>query len=99
MERRCYKCKQPGGKGKRELRPYGPNGSDVCAGCVFGTDEKGPNEKLIEEARKQLGKQMAMVGDEIAVIDPTEQVGPRAPTTEEKKRFKKLRIKKPFGPS
>lgn len=37
MKRICHYCKQPGEeKGPRELRPYGPNGTDVCAECVLG---------------------------------------------------------------
>jgi hypothetical protein len=96
-ERHCCKCKQPGGKGSRELRPYGPNGADLCAGCVFGENGKKPNKELLSQIEKQFDKQMAMVGDSVAVIDPTEQAGPRPPTTEEQKRLK--RRGKPGVPS
>lgn len=87
MKRHCYKCKQPGGGGKRELRPYGPNGADVCAGCVFGNDESGPDQALLEQAKKQLAKQVAMAGSRVLVLGAGEQAGPRAPTAEEKNLF------------
>lgn len=70
MIRRCYHCGQPGGDGPRELRPYGPNGSDVCAGCVFGKDA--PPERK-EMATAALSRQLAVAGP--LIIDP--QVGPR----------------------
>lgn len=44
-ERYCMHCLQRGGARKRELRPYGPGGRDVCAGCVFD----GPPERMAEE--------------------------------------------------
>lgn len=77
--RTCYKCHQPEGIGKRELRPYGPEGADVCAGCVFGTDGNGPNIDLLNEARYQLSKRL--MGSEPLLLDATEQVGPRPLST------------------
>ena len=68
--RKCIHCGQPGGTGKRELRPYGPNGTDVCAGCVFG----GPPERK-REAERQLGARL--MATEPLVLDADEQVGPR----------------------
>jgi hypothetical protein len=34
----CSICEKPENKddGNSELRPYGPNGSNVCAGCFMG---------------------------------------------------------------
>lgn len=70
VERRCIYCKQLGGKGPRELRPYGPNGADVCAECTFN----GPPERL-RTAEKALGLALAQHG--ALVLDDREQVGPR----------------------
>lgn len=63
-------CNRPGGVGDRELRPYGPGGRDVCAGCVFD----GPPERE-EEARQQLGARL-LTGEPL-ILDPSEQIGPR----------------------
>ena len=35
----CY-CHQPDGKGDHELRPYGPEGADICFGCMTSTPER-----------------------------------------------------------
>ena len=69
-ERSCVYCGQPGGKGPRELRPYGPDGNDVCAECVFN----GPPERL-KEAERHLGKCLLHPGT--LLLDPKEQIGPR----------------------
>lgn len=69
-ERTCMYCDQPGGVGKRELRPYGPGGKDVCAGCVFD----GPPEREVM-ARGELAKRL-LTSDPL-LLDPEEQVGPR----------------------
>jgi len=37
------------GRGNQELRPYGPHGEDVCAGCVLD----GPSERR-EDAQRAL---------------------------------------------
>lgn len=50
----CHYCGQPGGRGARELRPYGPGGAEVCAGCVVG--EEGEHEEM---ARKQFGQKLS----------------------------------------
>jgi hypothetical protein len=68
--RYCMYCLRLGGIGKRELRPYGPGGRDVCAGCVFD----GPPERL-KEAEAQLGARL--LTSEPLLLDVTEQVGPR----------------------
>lgn len=75
-DRKCYKCKQPGGRGPRELRPYGPGGKDLCAECMFGSKGQKPSPKLEEEARRQLLKSLMAPGP--LVIDPEEQAGPRS---------------------
>lgn len=69
LERKCIHCKQPGGKGPRELRPYGPGGADVCAECVLG------NPKREKVAKHQLGQRL-LTADPL-LLDATEQVGPR----------------------
>lgn len=70
MIRTCMYCGLPGGKGPRELRPYGPGGRDVCAECVFN----GPPQRK-EEAERQLGMRLMHSGT--LLLDPSEQVGPR----------------------
>jgi len=69
VERTCIYCGKPGGKGPRELRPYGPNGSDVCAECVF----HGPPER-VKEAKTQLS--MRLMQPVTLVLDPADQIGP-----------------------
>lgn len=69
-ERTCIHCKRPGGKGPRELRPYGPGGADVCAECTFN----GPPARL-KEAEQQLGMRLMHPGT--LLLDPEEQIGPR----------------------
>lgn len=59
----CYYCKQPNGKGPRELRPYGPGGADVCAGCTMG------DKKRNAAAQKQYGKQLDAAGDVAVMSD------------------------------
>lgn len=49
----CIYCGKPNGPGVRELRPYGPGGSDVCAGCIVG--EGGQREKA---AKKEFARQL-----------------------------------------
>ena len=78
-DRRCHRCGRPGGPGKRELRPYGPGGQDVCAGCVFGENGSGPNADALAEATRQLGTRFYHPGT--LLLDGSEQVGPR-PMTE-----------------
>lgn len=82
--RSCYQCKRPGGVGKRELRPYGPNGSDICAGCVFGEEGSEANQELLGQARSQLQRQLGNAGESVIVLDAANQVGPRALTPQEK---------------
>ena len=78
--RKCMHCDKPGGVGKRELRPYGPGGRDVCAGCVFD----GPPERL-KQAEQEIGKRLLTA--EPLLLDEREQVGPRPMTPAEKTRF------------
>ena len=68
--RTCMYCGRPGGIGKRELRPYGPGGRDVCAGCVFD----GPPERM-KQAELELGQRL--MTSEPLILDAREQVGPR----------------------
>ena len=75
--RYCMHCLRPSGAGKRELRPYGPGGRDVCAGCVFD----GPPERL-HQAEVELGKRMLTA--EPLLLVGHEQVGPRRVTQQEK---------------
>jgi hypothetical protein len=69
----CLHCGQPGGAGARELRPYGPNGEDVCAGCTFGDGT--PAERRATAVRA-FAKQLAAAGP-LAVLSDR---GPRAAT-------------------
>ena len=66
--RKCCKCGRLNGKGKRELRPYGPGGKDVCAGCVFGEEDHQANKELLAEAERQFGKHLA-AGDHVIDAD------------------------------
>ena len=50
MKRSCYHCKQPAGKGQRELRPYGPGGVWVCFGCAFSSPER------MAQTEEQMGR-------------------------------------------
>lgn len=52
---RCYLCHRPPGKGKRETRPYGPNGAPLCAGCMFGEGDRPPDPEIQQEAARQFG--------------------------------------------
>jgi hypothetical protein len=83
MARTCYACGCAGGVGNRELRPYGPGGRDVCAGCVFGEDDGPADQAKLAAAEQRLALQLGMAGD-VAVIDAREQAGPRAATDEER---------------
>jgi hypothetical protein len=69
-ERACIHCGLSGGVGPRELRPYGPNGSDVCAKCAF----EGPPERL-KEAERQLAARLCCSEPLVLVVE--EQTGPR----------------------
>ncbi len=70
IKRTCMHCGEEGGIGDRELRPYGPGGRDVCAGCVFN----GPADRL-KQAEEELGKRLMGTGP--LILDNREQVGPR----------------------
>lgn len=72
INRKCIHCNQPGGTGPRELRPYGPNGTDVCAECVLGPKAPEARKKL---ASKALIRQISQPGP--LVLDAAEQAGPR----------------------
>lgn len=85
ISRFCSVCKKPGGTGKRELRPYGLNGADLCAGCVFGEDDKKPNQKLLNQAKNQMEQQIAMAGSQTLILDTREQIGPRPLSTTDDK--------------
>lgn len=68
----CYLCQRPGGKGERELRPYGPRGEMVCFECGMRDEET---------TRKAFDKQLDAAGP-VAVIDGT-GVGPYPLTRKE----------------
>jgi hypothetical protein len=70
--RYCVHCKRQGGSGPRELRPYGPDGADVCAECILGPGAPPEREAT---AKQELGKRHMYPGT--LLLDPTEQVGPR----------------------
>lgn len=72
MLRTCYHCGLPGGTGKRELRPYGPGGVDVCAECVLG-DKAHPERENV--AKQEPAKRFLHTGP--LILDPSEQSGPR----------------------
>lgn len=61
-DRRCHYCGCAG-----DLRPYGPNGADVCFPCAMGTPERKA------ETANMFAKQLEACGD-VAVIG--ESVGP-----------------------
>ncbi len=71
-KRQCIHCGEPNGSGARELRPYGPGGSDVCAGCVIDSPAR------LGVAEKQFAKIVGVKGD--VVLDAN---GVRDPTAEE----------------
>lgn len=72
--RACHVCGRAGGFGKRELRPYGPGGADVCAGCVFGENGGRPAAARVAEAERQLGARL--LTSEPLVLDVRDQIGP-----------------------
>lgn len=55
----CGQCHRPAGRGARECRPYGPGGSLLCAGCMFGEDGAAPNPALEAEAKRQFSMRLA----------------------------------------
>jgi hypothetical protein len=57
-ERVCFYCKM----GMKELRPYGPNGEDVCAECVKRDPEK---NKIAEDRFMKL---MNMAGKATGLV-------------------------------
>jgi hypothetical protein len=62
--RQCCYCHQPNGKGKHELRPYGPDGADICFGCMTSTPEREAAAgrrfgALLDEANATTGKALA----------------------------------------
>lgn len=59
MTRRCLHC----GKEDVDLRPYGPNGADVCFPCAM--DVKHPERKA--EADRQMAKRFLAPGTVILV--------------------------------
>lgn len=67
--RHCYKCGKLAGHGKRELRPYGPNGKDVCAGCMFGEGGREPDPAVREEAERQIMRRFMEPGPHILTPD------------------------------
>lgn len=74
MKRACMYC----GSEERELRPYGPGGRDVCHPCAMETPERKAQTK------NAFARQLGMAGG-VAVIDASEQAGPRRATDAERK--------------
>jgi hypothetical protein len=74
---KCYACGAASGAGKAECRPYGPNGSWVCAGCCFSDASK------IAEAERQLARQLDACGDVATIGDGN--TGPRPATSRERR--------------
>jgi hypothetical protein len=70
--RKCHYCKRPGGKGPRELRPYGPGGADVCAECAIGVNA---TPERTRTAEKMFREKLSQKGP--LVLDSRERVGPR----------------------
>jgi hypothetical protein len=64
--RSCHYCGQPNGRGPRELRPYGPNGADVCAECTIGAKKTPAREA---EAKRQLRGALAGPGPHVLTPD------------------------------
>jgi len=65
--RRCCYCGCENREGDKELRPYGPNGADICFGCMMESPERE------EEATRQFAMQLDACGD-VAIIGTS--VGP-----------------------
>ena len=78
IKRSCMYCRLPGGfdegEGEVELRPYGPNGEDVCFPCAMDTDH--PERKTTAEG--QLARRL--LGPSPLILRDDEQVGPRPMT-------------------
>lgn len=67
-KRHCIHC----GSSKRELRPYGPRGADVCFPCVMGDDAPVERKRTAEcVLASRLLHQGALL------LDSREEVGPR----------------------
>lgn len=60
--RACFNCGELAGTGKRELRPYGPHGQDICFECMMSSPT------LQEAARVRFANRLAECGD-VAVLD------------------------------
>lgn len=58
----CGQCHRPAGRGARECRPYGPGGSLLCAGCMFGEDGAAPDPTLQAEAGRQFAGRLSKAG-------------------------------------
>ena len=80
MTRACHKCRRPSGPGAHELRPYGPCGALVCAGCMFGEDGSAPDPAVRAEAERQframLAAAEAKAGDDGEVVAIGTEAGP-----------------------
>lgn len=77
-ERTCCYC----GTAESELRPYGPGGSDVCFSCAMAPGRKAQTEAAF-------ARQLGMAGP-AAVLDASEEVGPRSPTPAEAERIREV---------
>jgi hypothetical protein len=64
----CCVCNQPGGRGARELRPYGPGGKPICYEC-------GMRPENVAEVERQFNARLDFAGP-IAVLTPDGPVAP-----------------------
>lgn len=70
MNNTCYYCGVENGSGPNELRPYGPNGSYVCANCILGDGPKcKKREKLARENYQKLLRD-ALKKSKVVVLTP-----------------------------
>lgn len=67
-ERRCIHC----GSSERELRPYGPNGADVCFPCVMGDDAPVERKRTAEGVFAS-----RLLHPSNLLLDSREEAGPR----------------------
>ena len=73
----CGQCNRPAGVGKRECRPYGPGGSLLCAGCMFGEDGSTPDPVLRVEAERRFAALLDGAASETGAVEIGDIAGPR----------------------
>lgn len=75
----CVYCGQPAGTGRRELRPYGPNGTHVCIECVLNDPKKNDvarqrYAKMLNSADKVTGKALLTVDGPLPYIGTLKKI-------------------------